>query len=87
MARTPYHLELPMRPPKGAETLYSWLYRELRGAILDGRLKPGTILPPTRSLAGQWKIARGTVVRVFEQLIAESYLESRVGAGTWVNHK
>ncbi|RYD47453.1 MAG: PLP-dependent aminotransferase family protein, partial [Verrucomicrobiaceae bacterium] len=87
MARTPHQIELPMRPPKGAETLFAWLYRELRSAILTGRLKPGTMLPPTRTLAGQWKIARGTVVRVFEQLIAESYLESQVGAGTWVNHK
>lgn len=87
MARTPHQIELPMRPPKGSETLSAWLYRELRGAILDSRLKPGTMLPPTRALAAQWKIARGTVVRVFEQLIAESYLESRVGAGTRVNRK
>lgn len=87
MARTPHQIELPMRPPQGSETLFAWLYRELRAAILEGRLKPGTMLPPTRALAMQWKIARGTVVRVFEQLIAESYLESRVGAGTRVNRK
>ncbi|GAA5126401.1 PLP-dependent aminotransferase family protein [Luteolibacter yonseiensis] len=76
-----------MRPPQGGETLFAWLYRELRTAILSGRLKPGTQLPPTRTLARQWGIARGTVIRVFEQLLSESYLESRVGAGTTVNHK
>lgn len=76
-----------MRPPQGGETLSAWLHRELRTAILDGRLKPGTQLPPTRSLAAQWGIARGTVVGVFEQLLSESYLESRIGAGTTVNRK
>ena len=87
MSRTPHQIELPMRPPQGNETLFAWLYRELRGAILNGRLKPGTLLPPTRTLAAQWGIARGTVVRVFEQLLAESYLESRIGSGTTVNRK
>ncbi len=87
MSRTPHQIELPMRPPYGSETLFAWLYRELRMAILTGRLKPGTLLPPTRTLATQWGIARGTVVRVFEQLLAESYLESRMGAGTRVNRK
>lgn len=76
-----------MRPPQGSETLFAWLYRELRMAILNGQLKPGTQLPPTRTLAAQWGIARGTVIRVFEQLLSESYLESRIGAGTTVNRK
>lgn len=87
MSRTPHQIELPMRPPRGTETLFAWLYRELRTAILNGRLKQGTQLPPTRALALQWGIARGTVVRVFEQLLSESYLESRAGAGTTVSRK
>jgi GntR family transcriptional regulator/MocR family aminotransferase len=87
MSRTPHQIELPMRPPQGSETLFAWLYRELRTAILNGQLKPGTQLPPTRTLAAQWGIARGTVIRVFEQLHSESYLESRIGAGTTVNRK
>lgn len=87
MSRTPHRIELPMRPPQGSETLFAWLYRELRTAILSGRLKPGTQLPPTRTLAAQWGIARGTVIRVFEQLLSESYLDSRIGAGTTVNRK
>lgn len=87
MARTPNQIELPMQPAQSGETLFAWLYRELRAAILTGRLKPGTLLPATRALAAQWGIARGTVVRVFEQLLDESYLESRAGAGTTVNHE
>ncbi|MDB6079774.1 MAG: transcriptional regulator, GntR family with aminotransferase domain, partial [Akkermansiaceae bacterium] len=87
MSRTPRLFLLPMRPPLASETLFAWLYRELRTAILEGRLKPGEMLPPTRAMAEHWKISRGTVVRVFEQMISEAYLESRTGSGTSVNRE
>jgi GntR family transcriptional regulator / MocR family aminotransferase len=87
MAKTAHHVELPLRSPRTNESLSGWLYRELRTAILDGRLKPGARLPTTRSLATQHCISRGTVVNVFEQLLSEGYLESRVGSGTSVNRK
>ena len=78
---------LPLRPPRASESLFQWLYRELRNAILEGRLKPGVALPPTRKLAAEQRIARGTVVRVYEQLLSEGYLESQVGSGTTVHRK
>ena len=87
MAKTARHTGLPLRPPLAHEALATWLYRELRAAILEGRLKPGVRLPPTRSLAAQHGVARGTVVRVFDQLIAEGYLESRIGSGTNVSRQ
>lgn len=87
MAKTSYQMELPLGSRRPDESLSDWLYRELRSAILDGRLKPGTRLPPTRNLAAQYHISRGTVVGVFEQLLSESYLESLVGSGTSVNRK
>ena len=42
-------------------------------------------LPSTRSVARQHALGRGTVVAVFEQLVAEGYLESIVGSGTFVS--
>jgi GntR family transcriptional regulator / MocR family aminotransferase len=68
----------------GALPLQTQLYRALREAILAGRLRPGTRLPPTRVLAADLHLGRNTVVAVFEQLVAEGYLEARVGAGTSV---
>ncbi|WGS20383.1 winged helix-turn-helix domain-containing protein [Bradyrhizobium sp. ISRA463] len=56
----------------------------LRAAIAKGELKAGELLPSTRALATSLRVARGTVVEAFEQLQAEGYLESRVGAGTRV---
>jgi GntR family transcriptional regulator / MocR family aminotransferase len=64
--------------------LTRWLYEELRRAILERRLPPGTRLPPTRELAAQFRVSRGVVVTAFDQLQAEGYLKARVGAGTHV---
>ena len=56
---------------------------QLREAILIGKIKGGQQLPPTRTLAKEIKVARNVIIQVYEQLIAEGYLESRVGAGTF----
>ncbi|GAB3755198.1 MocR-like pyridoxine biosynthesis transcription factor PdxR [Microlunatus parietis] len=56
----------------------------LRGAVRDGRLAPGTLLPGTRSLAVELGVSRGTVVEAFEQLIAEGWLVGHPGSGTRV---
>lgn len=60
------------------------LYRQLRTAILDGRLAKGQRLPSSRELAAQLAIARKTVTNIYDLLIAEGYLETRIGAGTYV---
>lgn len=60
------------------------IYRQLLEAILDGRLRPGERLPPTRELAGRLGVARNTVAVAYERLTAEGFLIARVGAGTFV---
>jgi len=74
---------LAPRPPGG--TLQGWLYGELRGAVLSGRLAPGQRLPSTRDFARQHGISRGSVLAVYEQLIAEGYLAGATGSGTTVS--
>jgi len=61
------------------------LYQALRGRILDGRLRSGTRLPATRDLAGMLALSRNSVVRAYDQLYAEGFIESRVGDGTYVS--
>ncbi|WP_193214169.1 PLP-dependent aminotransferase family protein [Luteolibacter marinus] len=75
-------LPLPERPD--GSRISTWLHREIRAAILEGRLAAGTRLPPTRSLASQLGIARGTVSSVYEELAAEGYVAARTGDGTRV---
>ncbi|WP_411699060.1 PLP-dependent aminotransferase family protein [Conyzicola sp.] len=57
---------------------------QLRAAIRDRRLGAGERLPSTRQLAELLGVSRGTVVDVYEQLLAEGYVESAVGSGTRV---
>ena len=63
---------------------YRQLYDVLREAVLSGRLAPGTRLPSTRELATELNVSRTTVVTAFAQLLAEGYLEGKVGSGTYV---
>ncbi|WP_254621420.1 PLP-dependent aminotransferase family protein [Stutzerimonas stutzeri] len=60
------------------------LYQALRERILDGRLPGSTRLPASRDLAGLLGVSRNTVIRAFDQLYAEGYVEGRIGAGTFV---
>jgi len=61
------------------------LYQALRARVLDGRLSSGTRLPATRDLAAMLALSRNSVVRAYDQLYAEGYIESRVGDGTYVS--
>ena len=65
--------------------LHRQIYDGYRVAILDGRLRPGQRLPSTRTLANELEVSRIPVMTAFAQLVAEGYVESRVGAGTFVS--
>jgi GntR family transcriptional regulator/MocR family aminotransferase len=77
--------ELTLNSRSQHQSLTSWLYAELRLAIIEGRLPHGTRLPASRDFARQYGLSRGTIVSVFERLQAEGYISSRVGSGTRVN--
>lgn len=62
--------------------LYRQLYDWFQQAILSGQLRPGQRVPSTRSLAADLGISRAPVLGAFEQLHAEGYLQTTVGAGT-----
>jgi GntR family transcriptional regulator/MocR family aminotransferase len=85
MARHSSTLALNLREPASGTELYRWLYEQLRAAILDGRLKPGSRLPATRDLAETYKLSRTTIVTAFEQLKSEGYVEGKTGSGTYVS--
>ncbi|WP_425407248.1 PLP-dependent aminotransferase family protein [Hwanghaeella sp.] len=83
--RTTKAAVLPISLDRTAEDpLHRQLYEQLRETILTGRLQAGSRLPATRTLARDLDISRNTVTAAFDQLLAEGYLEGRVGAGTFV---
>ncbi|HEX6104957.1 MAG TPA: PLP-dependent aminotransferase family protein [Gemmatimonadales bacterium] len=69
----------------GRRNLSGEIYRQLRTAILEGRLRPGDLLPPTRELARSLSVSRTTVTVAYDRLTGEGFVTSRVGAGTWVS--
>ena len=87
MPKTTGTLDLTLNHRGAHQSLSSWLYGELRGAILSGRLAPGSRLPASRDFARLHSLSRGTVVSVFDRLRGEGYVASRVGSGTWVSHR
>ncbi|WP_417828202.1 PLP-dependent aminotransferase family protein [Thalassospira sp.] len=88
MARSDYSWIYPSQSEdaghQGTSTAYRRLYHGIRSAILDGRLHPGERLPASRDLAKSLGISRNTVVTSFDLLTSEGYLETRVGAGSFV---
>jgi GntR family transcriptional regulator/MocR family aminotransferase len=78
------HLDLRQAITPGARGVRDLLLSALRDAVRTGRLAPGTMLPPSRSLATDLGLARNTVAEAYAELVAEGFLASRQGAGTWV---
>ncbi|HEY3464627.1 MAG TPA: PLP-dependent aminotransferase family protein [Amycolatopsis sp.] len=69
----------------GRGDLSARIYRQLRDAVLDGRLRTGERLPPTRELARRLAVSRNTVAVAYDRLTADGFLTGRVGAGTYVS--
>ncbi len=61
------------------------IYRALREMILAGQLTADCRLPSSRALAQELAIARNTVLFAYEQLLAEGYLQTRHGSGSYVS--
>ena len=78
------HLDLRQTITPGARGARDLLLSALRDAVRSGRLAPGTMLPPSRTLATDLGLARNTVAEAYAELVAEGWLASRRGAGTWV---
>lgn len=69
---------------KGDKPLHRQIYDAFRAMILERRLQPDQQIPSTRALAEELGISRIPVLDAYAQLLAEGYIESRSGAGTFV---
>ncbi len=81
-------MDLPVTIDKESSTpIFIQLSQCLKARILSGALKPGTLLPPTRDLAATLGLSRGTVLKAYDDLIAQGYLDATVGSGTYVSRR
>jgi GntR family transcriptional regulator/MocR family aminotransferase len=82
---------------RGWADLYAWqldrasrtpltrqIYMQVRSAVLSGALRPSTRMPSSRAMASKLGVARASVVLAYEHLLAEGYVESRHGSGTFI---
>ena len=60
------------------------LHRQLREAIVGGRLQPGLRLPASRELAAALGVSRNTVVTAYDLLLSEGYVSAHGRGGTLV---
>jgi GntR family transcriptional regulator / MocR family aminotransferase len=65
---------------ESSRTLGRQIEDQLRQAIRDSALRPGSRLPSTRDLARELGVSRPIVVDAYSQLAGEGYLELRPGA-------
>jgi len=63
--------------PSAGQSLTSQLVEQLRDAIRRGRIARGSKLPSSRRLSEQLGVSRNTVVRAYEELSSEGYIEAR----------
>ena len=59
------------------QSLTAQLAGQLREAIVRGRIARGTKLPSSRRLSEQLGVSRNTVMRAYEDLCSEGYVEAR----------
>lgn len=60
------------------------VYQQIRERILNGQLKSDEKLPSTRELSAELKVSRNVILEAYDQLLAEGFLVSRRGSGTFV---
>ena len=78
----PFHMLIQFQSGK---PLYQQVFEALRQAILNAELKPGEKLSSSRKLANELGVSRNIILLAYDQLLAEGYLSSQQGSGTYVS--
>lgn len=71
---------------KNTIPLIRQIYECIRLKILHGELSGGEKIPSTRQLSQALHVSRNVVIEAYEQLIAEGYVKSLPGSGTFIRH-
>lgn len=70
--------------PRSGVPIYIQIVGGVRHAVEVGSLAAGDRLPTVRALAGELNVAPNTVVKAYNELQREGFIESRPGVGTVV---
>lgn len=79
-------MDLPLiLEPGSSISMHRQLTVALKEAIQSGRLAPGQMMPSSRELAQSLGISRDTIVRCYEDLSSQGYVETKTARGTFVS--
>ncbi len=65
--------------------IYEQITAQIKGQIMDGKLRTGDALPSMRVLARELHISVITVQKAYEELQRDGFIETTVGRGTFVS--
>jgi GntR family transcriptional regulator / MocR family aminotransferase len=82
MLELPFKLNSDLKVP-----IYRQLADGLRESILNMDLMPGQIIPSTRELSEMLGVSRSTVIRCYDELLSQGYIETVEGIGTFVSNR
>ncbi len=71
---------------RGGDSLYEYLYKQIKADIVNGILAPNEKLPSKRALAKHLSVSTITVENAYSQLTAEGYLYSVAKSGFYVSN-
>ena len=63
---------------------YKQMYETLRGQIASGEFRPGDLLPSEHDLCRRYRLARPTVRKALDQLVADGFIVKHQGKGSIV---
>lgn len=71
--------------PSAGQPLYLQLIQQIRHAIETGVLPPGEALPGVRALAQELVMSPNTVVKAYDELERDGWIDIRHGSGAYVS--
>ncbi len=66
------------------DPMYKQVEDQIKNAIADGTIQPGTQLPSVRNLVKELKISAITVKKAYANLENDGFIMTRAGLGTYV---
>jgi DNA-binding transcriptional regulator YhcF (GntR family) len=76
-------VQLRIEPSSGVPVTRQ-IVEQIRTQCASGTVRPGEQLPSVRELARELAVNQNTVLRAYEKLTGDGFLERRHGAGTFV---
>jgi GntR family transcriptional regulator/MocR family aminotransferase len=70
---------------RGDDTLYEYLYKQIKNDIINRKLLPGEKLPSKRIFAKNLGVSTITVENAYSQLVSEGYIYALPKSGYYVN--